>query len=112
MSDEWSGYDGLKKHFPGHKRVKHSKKEYARKGVHVNGIESFWALLKRGIVGTFHRISPKHTDRYVDEFEFRQNNKRRQFASLLDTIEDRLIYQSLISKYKYCSNCTHANSDE
>ena len=51
-----------------HETVNHSKGEYVRGAVHTNGIESFWALLKRGYHGTYHWMSPKHLHRYVREF--------------------------------------------
>ena len=55
--------------------------EYVRGQVHTNGIESFWATLKRAHKGTFHRLSPKHLHRYVDEFVGRHN------ARSMDTID-------------------------
>ena len=51
-----------------HETVKHSAKEYVNDMVHINGIESFWALLKRGYYGIYHKMSPKHLQRYADEF--------------------------------------------
>jgi len=51
-----------------HKAVKHSVAEYVRGQAHSNGIESFWAVLKRAHKGTFHKLSPKHLNRYVTEF--------------------------------------------
>ncbi len=48
-------------------------KEYVNGQAHTNGIESFWAMLKRGYYGTYHRMSPKHLHRYVDEFAGRHN---------------------------------------
>ena len=60
-------------HLPNHRSVKHSVAEYVRGEVHTNGIESFWATLKRAHKGTFHRMSPKHLHRYVDEFVGRHN---------------------------------------
>ena len=53
--------------------VNHSVIEYVRGDVHTNGIESFWSMLKRAHKGTFHKMSPKHLDRYVPEFEARHN---------------------------------------
>ena len=53
---------------PNHETVKHSVGEYVRGKAHTNGVESFWSLLKRSYVGTFHKLSPKHLDRYVLEF--------------------------------------------
>lgn len=55
--------------------VNHSKKEYVRGDIHTKTIESFWALLRRGYIGTYHWMSKKHLDRYIDEFEFRLNSK-------------------------------------
>ena len=74
MTDEAHPYRGLGKHFAGgHHTVKHSIYEYARGDVTTNTAEGFFSLLKRGIYGTFHHVSPKHLHRYVAEFEFRYN---------------------------------------
>lgn len=56
-----------------HESVNHSVGEYVREQAHTNGIESFWATLKRGYNGTYHRMSPKHLGRYVTEFAGRHN---------------------------------------
>ncbi|MDE2987624.1 MAG: IS1595 family transposase [Chloroflexota bacterium] len=64
-TDDASGYKGIRMR---HEAVKHSVGEYVRDQAHTNGIESFWSMLKRGYVGTYHQISPKHLHRYVDEF--------------------------------------------
>ena len=56
-----------------HKTVKHSAKQFVDGMAHTNGIESVWAVLKRGFYGTYHSFSKQHTDRYVDEFVFRLN---------------------------------------
>lgn len=56
-----------------HEAVQHSIGEYVRGQAHTNGVESFWALLKRGYYGTYHRLSVKHLQRYVDEFAGRRN---------------------------------------
>jgi transposase-like protein len=58
-----------------HHSVNHSAGEYVRGQAHTNGIESFWALLKRGYIGTFHHFSMKHAGRYVNEFAARNNNR-------------------------------------
>ena len=56
-----------------HETVKHSASEYVRGEVHTNGIEGFWSLFKLGFYGTYHKMSPKHLDRYVREFTGRNN---------------------------------------
>ena len=56
-----------------HEAVKHSVAEYVRGQAHTNGVESFWSMLKRAHKGTFHKISPKHLDRYVQEFAAKHN---------------------------------------
>jgi transposase-like protein len=76
MTDEWQSYDGLENEFASHQTVDHGKKEYARGNVYVNTAESWIALLKRGIVGTFHHVSEKHLDRYINEFGFRWNYRK------------------------------------
>ena len=76
-TDEHAAYRGL----PNHQAVKHSVGEYVRDQAHTNGVESFWALMKRGYYGTYHRMSEKHLSRYVSEFEGRHNQRSQ------DTIE-------------------------
>jgi transposase-like protein len=58
-----------------HKSVKHSIGEYVNEKAHTNGIESFWSMLKRGYHGTYHHMSEKHLERYVNEFQGRHNNR-------------------------------------
>ena len=58
---------------PRHEAVKHSVGEYVRGMAHTQGIESFWSMLKRAHMGTFHKLSPKHLDRYVQEFAEKHN---------------------------------------
>ncbi len=58
---------------PNHRVIKHSVGQYVDDQVHTNGIESFWAVLKRGYVGTYHHMSIKHLHRYVNEFAGRHN---------------------------------------
>jgi len=101
MTDEWTAYNGLKKHFASHKRVNHGRKEYVRGSTHTNSIESFWALFKRGYVGTYHSMSPKHLNKYIDEFEFRLNSKDitdpARLSAMLNVCEGRLTYNQLIN---------------
>ena len=59
--------------------MNHSAKEYVRGDVHTNSIEGAFGLFKRAIVGSFHQVSHKHLDRYLDEFEFRYNNRKNPY---------------------------------
>ena len=68
-TDESKVYQGL----PNRKAVRHSVGEYVDEQAHTNGIESFWALLKRGYYGTYHKMSDKHLGRYIGEFAGRHN---------------------------------------
>jgi transposase-like protein len=77
--DADSGETGL------HQTVNHSAKEYVRGDVHTNSVEGAFGLFKRGIVGSFHQVSHKHLDRYLDEFEFRYNNRKNPHL-LRDTL--------------------------
>ncbi len=93
--------DGL---FYSHESVNHSAGEYSRGATNTNSIESVWAVLKRGIHGVYHQVSPKHLHRYVDEFTFRLNEgdvKRhtmRRLESFIDAIVGkRLTYARLIA---------------
>ena len=78
-TDEHGGYQAL----PGvrHETVSHSVNEYVRGQAHTNGVESFWSMLKRGLMGTYHQVSAKHLQAYVDEFSGRHNMRS------LDTID-------------------------
>jgi hypothetical protein len=55
--------------------IRHGAGEYVRGHVHTNNIESFWSLLKRGVVGTFHKVSKDYLPLYLNEFAFRHNNR-------------------------------------
>ena len=77
-TDELNGYKGIPFANFTHKRVNHKAKEYVSPtGVSVNGIEGFWAQLKRGINGTHIHVSQKHLSKYLGEFEFRHNRRDR-----------------------------------
>jgi transposase-like protein len=64
--------------FASHERVNHGRKEYARGDVTTNTVESSFAILKRGLYGTFHSVSEKHLQRYANEFDFRWNTRQSQ----------------------------------
>lgn len=84
-TDEASEYKHLGDHDTKHEAVQHSAKEYVRGDVHTNTVESAFSLFKRSIVGSFHQISEKHLDRYLDEFEWRFNNRKNPYL-FRDTI--------------------------
>ncbi len=73
-TDDAGGYRKLGREFP-HEFVRHTAGEYVIGSVHTQTIDSFWSLLKRGVMGTFHRVSKKHLPLYVAEFQFRYNNR-------------------------------------
>lgn len=99
FTDEAAAYNRLNRP---HEAVAHSVGEYVRDMAHTNGMESFWSLLKRGLDGIYHHVSPKHLDRYVTEFEGRHNNRPSdtlsQMADLVrGCIGKRLRYADLIA---------------
>ena len=73
-TDEAAAYKGLARDFD-HEAVNHSSSQYVRGQAHTNGMESFWSMLKRAHDGTFHKISPKHLQRYVSEFAGKHNHR-------------------------------------
>jgi len=101
-TDEYRGYNGLKKDFT-HIKVNHSLGVYVDGLASTNGVENFWSIFKRGIYGIYHHVSEKHIDSYVDEFTARHNTRklteRVRFDLFLDNCSDRrLSYRTLISK--------------
>lgn len=66
-------------------KVDHTVAYSLRDGIHTNGIESFWAILKRGVYGVFHNVSVKYMQKYVDEFSYCLNHRdnNEAFASLV-----------------------------
>ena len=75
MTDDNHMYKAVGREFASHQTVNHTNKEYARGNVTTNTVEGFFSILKRGLIGTFHHVSPKHLGRYVDEFSFKYNNR-------------------------------------
>ncbi len=85
-TDEASAYKGLARDFD-HEGVRHSVSQYVRGQAHINGMESFWSMLKRAHDGTFHKISPKHLQRYVSEFAGKHNIRDSgTLAQMRDTV--------------------------
>jgi len=103
-TDESMVYDGIGGLFYRHDSINHTRGQYRRGNVTTNGIESVFAVLKRGILGVFHKVSVKHLGRYVDEFAFRLNEGNVKIHTLdrLDSFVDgmadkRLTYAGLIA---------------
>ena len=99
MSDESTVYPKIGKEFAGHGTVNHSAKEYVRGGFwYTNTVESYFALIKRGVYGNFHNISEAHLHRYLSEFDFRYNTRAMSDAERGDELlrgakGKRLVYQ-------------------
>jgi hypothetical protein len=74
-TDEHLGYQRLADKGYKHGSVNHGRKNYVVGAIHTNTIEGFWSLVKRGVMGTFHKVSRKYLPLYVAEFQFRYNNR-------------------------------------
>ena len=94
-TDEASAYEGLPYR---HETVKHSVSEYVRDMAYTNGMESFWATLKRAHSGVFHKFSPKHLDRYVQEFAGKHNIRSFDTPDQMRSLVERMDGKRL----KYC----------
>ena len=95
-TDEATAYQGLPYE---HETVKHSVGEYVNGMAHTNGIESFWALMKRGYYGIYHHMSEKHLHRYVREFSFRYNTSRAGTMPFINMTIDRMAQKRLTYKH-------------
>ena len=99
FTDDWAPYDGIDDDNTRHETVNHSIEEWVRGDVHTNTVEGVWSLLKRSIIGAYHRVSIKHLNAYLDELEWRFNNRdnpwlfRDTLLRLLNS--DNLPYESL-----------------
>ena len=87
--DAWANQGLDQRGYP-HKRVNHSQKVYVSGDVHINTIEGFWALLKRGIGGVYHSVSTQHLQSYLDEYAFRYNNRDRDGRGMFSAFMDRV----------------------
>ena len=90
MTDELASYRGLTEDYI-HAIVTHSLGEYVNGDAHTNTLEGFWSLLKRGIVGQYHYVTPRHLNKYVTEFCFRYNARKEKVADLFL----RVLYRGL-----------------
>lgn len=108
-TDEHAGYLRVGEAFKGgHESVKHTAKEYVRRGtdVHTNTIEGVFSLIKRGVMGTFHSVSKKHLPNYLNEFEFRWNTRKlndgqRVSAAIKQVDGKRLQYRESVDEPPY-----------
>ena len=101
FTDDASAYDMLDPYYD-HEAVNHSAGEYVRGMAHTNGIESFWSMLKRGYQGTYHKMSPKHLERYINEFSGRHNVREADTIDQMEVafthmIGKHLAYRTLIA---------------
>lgn len=87
-TDTGAAYQRLHEIDMPHESVDHKALEYVRGEVHTNNIESFWSLLKRGIMGTFHQVSAEYLPLYLNEFSFRHNFRHEpdQFRQLISSV--------------------------
>lgn len=100
-TDELKSYLGIEDHNPRHETVRHSIDEWVVGDVHTNSIEGVWSLFKRSIVGSFHKVSKKHLGRYLEEIEWKFNNRKNPhiFRDTLKQIVEakRMPYKRLVS---------------
>lgn len=75
MTDTFPSYNKVESNGYNHGKVNHGAKQFTIGNIHTNTIEGFWSQLKRSIDGTFHQVSPKYLQTYVDEFAFRYNHR-------------------------------------
>ena len=79
ITDDHPAYFGIQDHDTKHEAVDHSAREYVRGDVYTNSIENAWSLFKRSVIGSYHKVSEKHLDAYLDEFEWRFNNRKNPY---------------------------------
>lgn len=83
FTDESNSYNKVESMGYGHDKIKHGKGEYVRGNTHTNTIEGFWSQFKRSVHGTFHCVSPKHLQAYLNEFSFRYNHRDASLPCLM-----------------------------
>jgi len=100
-TDEWPPYKGIADHNTRHETVNHNQEQWVCGDVHTNTIENIWSLFKRSVVGSYHKLSTKHLDAYLDELEWRYNNRDNPYLfrdTLLKLIQsENLTYTDLIT---------------
>jgi hypothetical protein len=107
MTDGHSGYIGVGSEFASHGSTDHKSGEYVREGgIHSNSAESYFAILKRGVYGSFHSISEAHMHRYLAEFDFRWTTRK-----ISDVERSELLLKGAKGKrltYRQPENTAHA----
>jgi transposase-like protein len=79
ITDDWPAYKGIGDHDTLHDVIKHKDRQYVIGDIHTNTIEGVWSLLNRSIIGAYHKVSVKHLDAYLDELEWRFNNRKNPY---------------------------------
>lgn len=100
-TDEWPPYKGIADHDTRHETVNHSAEEWVRGDVHTNTVENVWSLFKRSVMGSYHQLSTKHLDAYLDELEWRFNNRDNPYLfrdTLLKLINSETLPYSELCK--------------
>jgi len=108
-TDELMQYRTIGREYAGHEAIRHKSKQYVRAdGMTTNTVESFFALLKRGIVGTYHHVSEAHLQRYVNEFDFRFSNRKslgvNDFERAVKTVVSTLEF---CAPHAVCPQCSY-----
>ena len=90
VTDDMASYkfEGTALHKAKHDRINHSRKVYVKGDIHTNTVESAFSLLRRAVIGTYHQLSIKHLQRYLDEFSYRYN--RREIGCVFEETVRRL----------------------
>lgn len=103
FTDSWKAYEGIADHNTRHETVNHYREEWVRGNVHTQTIENVWSLFKRSIIGSYHQLSVKHLPAYLDELEWRYNNRDNPYLfrdTVLALIQgDALPMKKLVSDH-------------
>lgn len=86
FTDEYGAYEAVGRRFAGHHRINHSEKVYVSGEVHTQTIEGFWSLVKNGIRGTYHAVSAKHLQTYLNEYAWRYNHRHDGTAMFMSVL--------------------------
>ena len=100
ITEDYKGYRKLSSMFADYRIIKHSDLEYVVEDIHTNTIENFWSHFKQGIIGIYHKMSTKHLNHYIKEFQFcyntRELNEAQRMNVMLRKVEGRLTYDDFI----------------